>query len=93
MAQRTYGRRNHFGAVLTRDHCICQYCYGDATSVDHIVPYTYSLDNTMDNLVACCERCNNLAGSQVFQSFHEKQEWIQTEIDRRANNRARGPRR
>jgi 5-methylcytosine-specific restriction endonuclease McrA len=45
-------------AVLRRDHHICRYCGGHATTTDHIIPKSKGGTDTSDNLAACCRRCN-----------------------------------
>ena len=65
----TMNQRKHYGtgqwrkvraSVLSRDGYICAYCGQEANTVDHVValakggqPYD------MENLVACCSRCNS----------------------------------
>lgn len=48
--------------VLMRDDLTCQYCGTQKPAaelvVDHIVPVIKGGDNSDDNLVACCLRCN-----------------------------------
>ena len=50
--------------VIWRDNNNCQYCNGKFSSsdltLDHIVPKSRGGKNTWTNLVACCERCNQL---------------------------------
>ena len=48
--------------VLQRDGWRCAYCGGPADTVDHLVPYSRSGDNAMDNLVAACRSCNSRKG-------------------------------
>lgn len=60
----------------------CQYCYDAAEVVDHVIPLSYSLDNSEENLVASCWLCNAIAGDRVFRSFGQKRKYI---IDRRYN--------
>ena len=44
--------------VLNRDCFVCAYCSGEANEVDHIVPKVKGGEDTLDNLVAACRRCN-----------------------------------
>lgn len=62
------GRRQ---AVLERDKFTCRYCGDPATSVDHVIPWSRGGRNTMDNLVASCQPCNEAKGDQIVQS-----DWI-----------------
>jgi len=45
--------------VLRRDGYRCQYCYGPANSVDHVIPRKRNGSDTSENLVAACSRCNS----------------------------------
>lgn len=44
--------------VLKRDHKVCGYCRGTATTVDHILPRSRGGRNVWKNTVAACDRCN-----------------------------------
>lgn len=55
--------------VLKRDDYICQYCNQDATEVDHVIPRAKGGGHDMENLVACCKRCNGLKGARSHASF------------------------
>lgn len=52
-----YSKKN----ILIRDKYTCQYCdKKDAKmTIDHIVPQSKGGDNTWENTVACCVRCNS----------------------------------
>ena len=51
--------------VLARDGYVCTYCGQDATTVDHIVPIKAGGDPiALENMVACCSRCNSRKGSR-----------------------------
>lgn len=51
--------------VLARDGYECAYCGQDATTVDHIVSLKAGGDPiALDNMVACCKRCNSSKGSR-----------------------------
>jgi len=51
--------------VLARDGYVCTYCGQDALTVDHIVPIKNGGDPiALDNMVACCKRCNSAKGSR-----------------------------
>ena len=62
--------------VLHRDRNVCQYCSGYGMQADHIIPRGRGGNDTIDNLVCCCPRCNKLAGGRVFKSFYNKRKWI-----------------
>jgi 5-methylcytosine-specific restriction endonuclease McrA len=51
--------------VLSRDGYTCVYCGQDATTVDHIVSLKAGGDPiSLENMVACCKRCNSSKGSR-----------------------------
>lgn len=54
--------------VLTRDGHTCQYCGQPATTVDHVVPRRLGGDDSLDNLLAACKRCNYSKGGRFFES-------------------------
>jgi len=45
--------------VLRRDLHECGYCGKSANTIDHILPKSRGGQDTWENLVACCLRCNN----------------------------------
>jgi 5-methylcytosine-specific restriction endonuclease McrA len=61
-------------AVLARDNYTCAYCYGEATTTDHIesVKYRPELALSLDNLVASCKPCNSRKGSKSQAIFLAK---------------------
>jgi hypothetical protein len=69
--------------ILERDGRICVYCHKPANSVDHVIPYSYNGNNTDSNLVACCLRCNSIAGSQIFDSLAQKAAYIRATLERK----------
>lgn len=51
--------------VLARDGYVCAYCGQDANTVDHIVSLKHGGDPiALDNMVACCTRCNSRKGAR-----------------------------
>jgi hypothetical protein len=44
--------------VLNRDAWTCTYCGESANEVDHVYPKSKGGEDTLDNLVAACRRCN-----------------------------------
>jgi len=46
--------------VLKRDRYLCQYCGQPANTVDHRVPRKLGGGDELDNLAACCVRCQSL---------------------------------
>ena len=49
--------------VLERDSYTCTYCGDVANTVDHVVSRRAGGDDSMENLVAACMRCNSSKGS------------------------------
>jgi 5-methylcytosine-specific restriction endonuclease McrA len=51
--------------VLSRDGYTCYYCGNDANTVDHIVSLKNGGDPiSLENMIACCSRCNSSKGSR-----------------------------
>lgn len=56
---------------------LCYYCrLNIATQIDHIIPYSYSCDHSIDNLILCCQSCNLKASDKVFSSLYEKENFL-----------------
>lgn len=53
--------------VLRRDSYTCAYCGDVANEVDHVHPRSKGGTDDLDNLVACCRRCNILKKDKVTQ--------------------------
>ncbi|HEY7704823.1 MAG TPA: HNH endonuclease [Acidimicrobiia bacterium] len=53
-------------AVFGRDGHRCQYCGGQAESLDHVVPRSRGGLHTWENVVACCRRCNLRKGDRML---------------------------
>lgn len=51
--------------VLRRDAQRCGYCGQHATTIDHILPRSRGGQDSWENLVACCLRCNNVKGDRT----------------------------
>jgi 5-methylcytosine-specific restriction endonuclease McrA len=51
--------------VLRRDAHRCAYCSASATTVDHVLPRSRGGQDTWENLVGCCVRCNNAKGNRT----------------------------
>ncbi len=50
--------------VLKRDGYICAYCGQEANQVDHVISRKDGGSHDLDNLVACCAKCNQLKSSK-----------------------------
>lgn len=67
----------------------CYYCQREiATTIDHVVPYSWDEDNTIENLVPACGLCNSLASNKHFESVEHKRQYIMGQRKNRANMRA-----
>lgn len=73
--------------ILRRDDYLCQYCGEDAVEIDHIIPYTWCINNREDNLVASCRICNGIASNMIFNNFSEKKQYILEQRARRERRR------
>jgi 5-methylcytosine-specific restriction endonuclease McrA len=51
--------------VLRRDAYRCAYCVQTATTIDHVLPRSRGGADSWENLVACCQRCNNVKGDRT----------------------------
>lgn len=52
--------------VLRRDAHRCAYCAKPASTIDHVVPRSKGGQDSWENLVACCLRCNNAKGDRML---------------------------
>jgi 5-methylcytosine-specific restriction endonuclease McrA len=55
--------------VLRRDAYRCAYCPAAATTIDHVVPRSRGGQDSWENLVACCFRCNNVKGDRLLRDL------------------------
>lgn len=58
--------------VIARDNGICQYCGEPGNEADHIVSRKRGGDDSIDNLVCACRRCNNRKSSSELSVFLER---------------------
>ncbi len=52
--------------VLARDGHKCAYCAKPANTVDHIIPKKHGGDNSYENCVAACSRCNSKKADKLL---------------------------
>lgn len=45
---------------------------------DHMVPHSYSQDNSTKNIVAACHVCNGVKSDLMFQTVEEAQTYVET---------------
>lgn len=67
-------------ATLDRDSHRCRYCGKKAVQADHVIARSKGGQDALENLVACCMRCNKLAGGALFLDFSEKKRWLLSNI-------------
>ena len=83
--------RFHKDTILNRDAHICYYCGGEATVVDHIIPWDWCHDDSPTNLISACSLCNLIASDMMFDSLDEKRKYISNERKRRRKKSGAGP--
>ena len=67
----------------------CFYCRKEiATTIDHVVPYSWDAVNDIENLVPACSLCNCIAGDKMFDDVDEKRRYILQQRSKRNNMRA-----
>lgn len=62
--------------IRRRDGGVCRYCGAIGTALDHVYPFSKGGQDTLDNLVLACMRCNLCAFDRVFADFESKRNWI-----------------
>ena len=67
--------------VLKRDGYRCRYCGGSAITADHITPRSRRGADTLDNLAATCNDCNQWFRGMPFDTFEEKYQHFQKFTD------------
>jgi 5-methylcytosine-specific restriction endonuclease McrA len=55
--------------VLRRDAHRCGYCGKSANTIDHVIPKSRGGQDSWENLVACCLRCNNAKSDKTPQEM------------------------
>ncbi|UCC48701.1 MAG: HNH endonuclease [Gemmatimonadota bacterium] len=66
--------------LFARDHYTCQYCgrhrrelgHREFLTRDHLLPMCRGGDNTWDNVLTACTRCNHRKGNQTPEEAHMK---------------------
>ena len=90
---RAYGKgnslpRNEIPHILRQETLVekgnaCTYCGGEATCLDHVIPYAANPVHLKTNLVPSCTLCNAIAHDKVFPTFAAKRKYIlQRRIER-----------
>ncbi|MDT0158560.1 HNH endonuclease [Microbacterium sp. ARD32] len=55
--------------VLRRDDHRCGYCGRSASTIDHVLPRSRGGEDSWENLVACCLKCNNVKSDRTPQEM------------------------
>lgn len=56
---------------------MCFYCGEEiATSIDHVLPHSYVVDDSIENLRPSCALCNSLASDKMFDDVYAKRSYI-----------------
>ena len=63
---------NEFGYLYFRDNKIIK----STIHIDHLSPFSFSLDNGMGNLRASCNLCNLFKTDKIFDSIGEVKEYV-----------------
>ena len=50
---------------------VCFYCGNPAYSIDHFIPTSKGGENTKNNMVPCCKKCNKVKNSRTLEHFRE----------------------
>ncbi len=62
--------------VLRRDSHRCAYCGKAASTIDHVQPRSRGGQDTWENLVACCLRCNNIKSDRTPAEMNWSLRWV-----------------
>lgn len=59
--------------IFQRDNHTCQYCGSKRNlTIDHILPRSRNGNNSWENLITCCFRCNSIKGNRTPQEANMK---------------------
>lgn len=87
MYHRSTSYRKHWQTLIDYYGGLCFYCQDEiAVCIDHIIPYSWEVNNEIDNLVPACIYCNSIAGDRVFEDVEHKRQYVVNR--RKRTNRA-----
>jgi len=67
---------------------MCFYCRMEAaTTIDHVLPYSYAVNNELYNLRPACALCNCIAGDKIFETVEDKCAYILDRLKHRKDLR------
>lgn len=83
---RNLSYRKRWGQLIDTYGYLCFYCRKSiATTIDHVVPYSWDEDNSIENLVPACALCNSIAGDKIFESVEHKRQYVLNRKNRKGN--------
>lgn len=89
MSERSTTYKKRWRELIDYYGARCFYCHKEmATTIDHVVPYSWDADNAIENLVPACALCNAIAGDKVFDDVEQKRQYILGQRAKRTNMRA-----
>lgn len=69
--------RRHWSTLIKTYGSLCYYCHIEpSTTIDHVIPYSFIPDDSLENLVPSCLTCNLTAGNMVFDDVNRKRQYI-----------------
>ena len=79
-----WNRRDKRCAIYARDEFRCVFCGAepDQMQLDHLTPISEGGTNDEDNLVTCCNACNEAKGEQCFDAYCRQLEARGTNVRR-----------
>lgn len=81
--------KKYWDELIERYGNLCFYCRQEiAVVIDHVVPYCWDFDNSIENLVPACSLCNSIANDRMFETVFQKQAYILRHREKYKNVRA-----
>lgn len=75
--RRPHSYRRHWSTLINVYGSLCYYCHIEpSTTIDHVIPYSFVPDDSLENLVPSCLTCNLTAGNMVFDDVNRKRQYI-----------------
>lgn len=75
--QRSRKYRKYWDELIDRYGRTCFYCRDEiAVVIDHVIPWDWDNDNSIENLVPACILCNSLASDKIFDDVERKRQYI-----------------
>lgn len=75
--RKPYTYRRHWSTLIETHGSLCYYCHIEpSTTIDHVIPYSFIPDDSLENLVPSCLTCNLTAGNMVFDDVNRKRQYI-----------------